>query len=542
MTKARNVADLGSNDVLDTTSSGVDITGTITADADAEINGLTVGRGTGDVSTNTAVGSGALNANTTGSDNVAVGKSALESNTTGSNNVANGRSALYSNTTGVNNTANGYQALYYSTTGNDNTANGLNALVNNTTGSSNVANGKDSLYSNTTGVNNTAVGYQALKSNTTASVNVAVGLQALKTNTTGTYNTALGYQALHDNSTASQNTAVGYQALLDNSTGANNTAMGYRAGFNVSTGTGNTALGDTAAYNLTTGTNNVAIGANAGGTMTTADDNTFVGKAAGYLTTGSDNTFVGRNSGDTITTGSNNTIIGQYNGNEGGLDIRTSSGNVVLSDGSGNPLANLYSGGIFRMSGYNNNWWDGNFDTSDTDTIGVTLHRAGRVQIQAHTNSAGTEIFNCNNIHSVGAQCSLVQYRTRNITEGSIIGNGSGLSISNASDYRKKENITNLTGCLDTITSLRPVSYNLRSEYTTDTSEVHKGFIAHEVAEHMPNLVNGEKDAVDSDGNAELQSVMYTHNEMIATLVGAIKEQKEIIEALETRIETLENA
>ena len=37
-----------------------------------------------------------------------------------------------------------------------------------------------------------------------------------------------------------------------------------------------------------------------------------------------------------MTTGSKNTILGRYSGNADGLDIRTSSNNVVLSDGDGN--------------------------------------------------------------------------------------------------------------------------------------------------------------------------------------------------------------
>jgi hypothetical protein len=46
-----------------------------------------------------------------------------------------------------------------------------------------------------------------------------------------------------------------------------------------------------------------------------------------------------------MTTGNNNTILGRYNGNQGGLDIRTASNNIVLSDGDGNPR------GIFDSSG-----------------------------------------------------------------------------------------------------------------------------------------------------------------------------------------------
>jgi hypothetical protein len=59
MTKARNIADLGSNDVLDTTASGIDVTGTITTDALSQSNttgaaGVTLNRNfSGDVSSYT---------------------------------------------------------------------------------------------------------------------------------------------------------------------------------------------------------------------------------------------------------------------------------------------------------------------------------------------------------------------------------------------------------------------------------------------------------------------------------------------------------
>ena len=40
-----------------------------------------------------------------------------------------------------------------------------------------------------------------------------------------------------------------------------------------------------------------------------------------------------------MTTGSSNTILGNFTGNQGGLDIRTASNYIVLSDGDGNPRA-----------------------------------------------------------------------------------------------------------------------------------------------------------------------------------------------------------
>jgi hypothetical protein len=48
------------------------------------------------------------------------------------------------------------------------------------------------------------------------------------------------------------------------------------------------------------------------------------------------NTLIGYNSGKLITIGDTNTILGSYDGNQNGLDIRTSNNNVVLSDGDGN--------------------------------------------------------------------------------------------------------------------------------------------------------------------------------------------------------------
>jgi uncharacterized protein (TIGR02145 family) len=95
------------------------------------VNGVSVGRGSGDISitSNTAIGASALSKNTTGSNNTANGVYALVNNTTGSNNSAQGIYALELNTTGSNNTSNGMYALLSNTTGSYNTAIGNNANV-----------------------------------------------------------------------------------------------------------------------------------------------------------------------------------------------------------------------------------------------------------------------------------------------------------------------------------------------------------------------------------------------------------------------------
>ena len=156
-----------------TTPSSVAST-TLSSTTDATLSGVRVGKGAGAIATNTAVGSGALNANTTGASNTASGLNALSSNTTGSGNTATGQNALQNNTTGFNNTASGLIALNSNTTGNSNTASGVEALFSNTTGVQNTANGREALYSNTTGSYNTASGRAGLYYNTTGSGNTAL--------------------------------------------------------------------------------------------------------------------------------------------------------------------------------------------------------------------------------------------------------------------------------------------------------------------------------------------------------------------------------
>jgi len=94
---------------------------------DLTVYGLTVGRGAGAISTNTAVGASALAANTTGAINTAVGEQALFSNTTASNNTAVGYQAGYANTTGATNSFFGTGSGGNVTTGSNNVLIGYNA-------------------------------------------------------------------------------------------------------------------------------------------------------------------------------------------------------------------------------------------------------------------------------------------------------------------------------------------------------------------------------------------------------------------------------
>ena len=149
--------------------------GVIRTQNDMVVNGVTVGRGAGTNSNNTAIGVSALASNTGGAFNTAIGSGALALNTSGTANTAIGSGALALHTTGAFNTAIGSQALTLNTTGFGNTANGANTLFANTTGFGNTAIGSDALWQNTTGIFNTAIGSNVLAGNTTGSSNTAIG-------------------------------------------------------------------------------------------------------------------------------------------------------------------------------------------------------------------------------------------------------------------------------------------------------------------------------------------------------------------------------
>lgn len=131
----------------------------------------------------------------------------------------------------------------------------------------------------------------------------------------------------------SDNIAIGGDSLLVNTTGSSNTA-----------------LGDSTLKTNTIGIQNVGVGAAALLFNVSGSYNTGVGASALGLATGSNNTAIGRNAGGSISSGAKNTIIGNYSGNQGGLDIRTLSNYVVLSDGDGNPRA-YWNGADATFSG-----------------------------------------------------------------------------------------------------------------------------------------------------------------------------------------------
>ena len=88
------------------------------------------------------------------------------------------------------------------------------------------------------------------------------------------------------------------------------------------------------------------------------------------------------------------------------------------------------------------------------------------------------------------------------------------------SDYRIKENVRPITGTID---ELRPLAY-----YNTLTQNEDMGIIAHELQEHFPALVFGEK-----DGKIN-QSVNY--NGLVALLIKEVQDLKKEIKEIKSNM------
>jgi hypothetical protein len=154
---------------------------------------------------------------------------------------------------------------------------------------------------------------------------------------------------------------------------------------------------------------------------------------------------------------------------------------------------------------------------------------SGRVVI--NTANGGQAALTCYNV-GTGA-VNIISLENGNGQVGRIQINGTTTSYLTSSDYRLKEDWQLMSGASDRVLALKPVNF----AWKVDGSRV-DGFLAHEVAEVVPEAIAGTKDAVDADGNPEYQGI--DQSKLIPLLTAALQEALTKIDALETRITTLE--
>jgi len=346
----------------------------------------------------------------------------------------------------------------------------------------------------------TAVGLTVLGSSNTGTDNNAFGCGSLLANTTGSFGVAVGRAALRFNTTGNYNTAIGSNALLYNTTASNNTAVGYQAGYSNTTGSANTYLGWASGYASTTGKNNTCLGFQAGYFLTTGSYNTFVG---GIDSTGN------YAAGVAVTTGSKNTILGNYSGNNGGLDIRTASNYIVLSDGDGNPRQIIDSSGNSTVGTYSASYQSTGVGFKCGPSIGAWLVQSGTDAFSYYQTSVGYKFY----VNNAGGISS---------TNG---------SINVISDQRLKENIRDLDDGLEKIMSLKPRKFDWKEGKGADVKN-ERGFIAQEFETVFPDLVGTWNDPA-PEGEEPYKSVRA---ELIPVLVKAIQELKAEVDSLKQQL------
>ena len=118
---------------------------------------------------------------------------------------------------------------------------------------------------------------------------------------------------------------------------------------------------------------------------------------------------------------------------------------------------------------------------------------------------------------------------------GTITTNNSNTAYNTSSDYRLKDNVAPMTGCLEKVSKLKPVTYRW-----IESGLESQGFIAHELQEIVPEAVTGKKDAVNEDGSIKPQGIDTSF--LVATLTAAIQELNAKVDAQALEIQALKGA
>ena len=207
--------------------------------------------------------------------------------------------------------------------------------------------------------------------------------------------------------------------------------------------------------------------------------------------------------------------------------------NNVIPSGATAPTNGMYLPAANIVGFATNSTERVRIDSSGNLLVGTaTSGGAGGTTIFPLGNGAGStaiQVFNKTNTATDPA----IQFRVAGTTVNAISYTSTLITYGTTSDYRLKEDVQPMTGALEKVAQLKPVTYKWKIDGSNG-----EGFIAHELADVCPYAVAGEKDALDKDGNINPQGVDTSF--LVATLTAAIQEQQTLITSLTDRIAALE--
>ena len=215
----------------------------------------------------------------------------------------------------------------------------------------------------------------------------------------------------------------------------------------------------------------------------------------------------------------------------------TNYGYVGFTSGAGN--LDIWNNPAGAIRFYNNGSERARIDSSGRLLVATTNNfgNGGQVCIESQNNANGL------NVKSGASSYAIVSYATSGFhiyftetgggTVGNISSNGSSTSYNTSSDYRLKEDWVAVADASTRVNALKPVNF----AWKVDGKRV-DGFLAHELAEVVPEAVTGEKDAVDAKGNPVYQGIDQA--KLVPLLTAALQEALVKIESLTARVSALE--
>jgi hypothetical protein len=221
------------------------------------------------------------------------------------------------------------------------------------------------------------------------------------------------------------------------------------------------------------------------------------------------------NDGAIATFAADGTPVGQINARSGDLVIGTGTTGLQFYD---------VGNAIFPLSASGNTNRDAAIDLGEGSNRFKDLYLSGRVVADGVTTSAHAWSSQSDSTSS----SAHLYFRNPNGFVGNISTSGTATAYNTSSDYRLKENVVAMSGATERLKQLAPKRFN----FIADADTTVDGFLAHEVADVVPEAVTGAKDAVDDDGNAVYQGI--DQSKLVPLLVATIQELEARIAALES--------
>jgi len=179
---------------------------------------------------------------------------------------------------------------------------------------------------------------------------------------------------------------------------------------------------------------------------------------------------------------------------------------------------------------------------SERIVVGATSGAANGISVIATDTNGGT---------------ALICRKSTGASVGSVSFNNNNTAFNTSSDYRLKENVTNVSDGITRVKQLAPKRFNWIDD---DSNTVVDGFLAHEVQTVVPEAITGVKDEVevwkdgqelpegvsvgdnklDDDGNTIPVIQNIDQSKLVPLLAAALQEAIIKIETLETKVAALE--